>query len=180
LTEGRNGGILKEEGSCRHAVFSCQSLVAFLWSFLWAIIRGGVTSYCKVRGKSNSFLKKNKRGAANYLLYKQLHRELGLGIFYYLNYAYLICLGAFAVATLFSWISLLKTPITVLGIVLGIVAIPVFLISHAYDNLERFGRVLVLWEPYRMNGHRSVSTPLDWLFGLLPLPFYLFLLFNPV
>ena len=157
--------------------FVINFTMLFFGIMLWFVLRGGVTSYCKVRGKSNSFLKKNKRGAANYLLYKQLHRELGLGFFYYLNYAYLICLGAFAVGTLFSWISLLKTPITVLGIVLGIVAIPVFLISHAYDNLERFGRVFVVWEPYRLNGHRSVSTPLDWLFGLLPLPFYLFFLF---
>jgi hypothetical protein len=160
--------------------FLANLLLLVLDLFLWAIIRGGVTACVRARGRSKSYLKKHKKGAANYWLYTALHREGALGCLYYWHYAYLICLGAFAVATLFSWISLLKTPITVLGIVLGIVAIPVFLISHAYDNLERFGRVFVLWEPYRMNGHRSVSTPLDWLFGLLPLPFYLFLLFNPV
>jgi hypothetical protein len=161
--------------------FLANLLLLVLDLFLWAIIRGGVTACVRARGRSKSYLKKHKKGAANYWLYTALHREGALGCLYYWHYAYLICLGAFAAVTLFSWIPVFRLTVTVFGLLLGAVTVPTYLIAHAYDNLAHTGKIFVVFytdkDWWSNSGPRYTSSLFDWLWGFLPLAFYLFFLF---
>ena len=129
---------------------------------------------------SKTNIRKYKKGASNFRLYSQLHKQNDLGALYYFNLIYLFLLVAFFIAFVFSWIPLLKIPIIVNGLLLGITSIHVFALSLVYKNIECFGRPFALFRVVREhNGkNRYFATALDWLFPFIPLVLYVFVLLN--
>ena len=159
--------------------FFLLNLVFFIINILFYLyFRAGVSSYCKVTKISKSFIRKNREGAANYWLYKQIHQQRSLGSFYYINYMLLISLAIFLFVTTLSWISWMRIPTIIIAIILGITEIPAMTIAVIYNNLERFERPFVLFRIHRgPNGKsRTFVTVLDWLYGFIPLGIYLILL----
>lgn len=151
----------------------------FLFISLYAYIyfRCGIGAYCKLRRMSKTFIRKNKKGAANYWLYKQLHNQKNLGSLYYINYIFLIGLAAFTLVFAFSWIEWMRIPLIITGIVLGLIEIPAIFEAMVQINRKEFGKPFVFFRVVRgYNGRRwHSSTALDWLFCILPLVFYIFI-----
>ena len=159
--------------------FFSANLILLLFGFLiYFNFRGGVDSYCRISKMSKSYIRKNKKGISNYWLYSQLHRQNDLGALYYLNLIYLFALIAFLTAFALSWISFLRIPVMIVGILLSVATIPVFFASLIYANIENVGRAFVIFKVFRgYNGKsRCFATMFDWLFGFLPLALYVFLL----
>ena len=127
---------------------------------------------------SNTFIKKNKKGAANYWLYKQLHRQKNLGSLYYINYLFLIGLAAFVFVFMFSWIKWMKIPVAAVGVILGLIEIPATFKAWVYTNMEEYGKAFVWFRAVKGSyGKRwHCSTVFDWLFCLLPVTMYIGLL----
>ncbi len=159
--------------------FPLLNLTLLLLGFVTYVhFRSGVYAYCRISKMSKSYIRKNTKGASNYWLYSQLHRQNNLGALYYLNLIYLFALNAFLIAFALSWISFLRIPVMIFGILLGVVTIPVFFSSLIYTNIEDVGQAFVVFRVVKgYNGiSRSFLTIFDWLFGFLPLALYVFFL----
>lgn len=159
--------------------FSLSNLILLLFGlFTYLHFRCGVYAYCRISKMSKSYIRKNTKGISNYWLYSQLHKNNNLGAFYYLNLIYLFCLLAFLAVFLFSWISFLRIPVMIMGILLGLATIPVFFKSLIYTNIEDVGQAFVFFKVYKgFNGKsRRFVTMFDWLFCILPLALYIFFL----
>ncbi|MBP3301434.1 MAG: hypothetical protein J6M34_08040 [Clostridia bacterium] len=124
---------------------------------------------------SKTYQRKNKKGAANYWLYQQLHQQKDLGSLYYLNYAFLIGFGAFLFVFLFCWIPWMKTPTLVMGIALGLIETACIFKAMCEFNLEEFGRAFVLFEvkSYKHHKRPGITCAIQWITCLFPLAFYL-------
>ena len=153
-------------------------ILLILGLFTYVHFRCGVYAYCRISKMSKSYIRKNTKGAANFWLYTQLHKQNNLGALYCLNLIYLVCLIAFLIAFTLSWISLLRIPIMVIGVLLGIVTIPVFGTSLFYTNMEDVGQPFVIFKAFRGYNRKSrrFATVFDWLFCILPLALYIFFL----
>ncbi len=159
--------------------FYLANLILLLFCFFtYFHFRCGVDSYCRISKMSKRYIRKNKKGASNFWLYSQLHKQNNLGVLYYLNLIYLFALIAFLTAFALSWISFLKTLVMIIGVLLGIATIPVFFASLTYTNIEAVGQAFVIFKVIKgYNGKsRRFATMFDWLFGFLPLALYVFLL----
>lgn len=159
--------------------FPLSNLILLLLGlFTYFHFRSGVYACCRTSKMSKSYIRKNTKGASNFWLYTQLHKHNDLGALYYLNLIYLFCLIAFLIAFPFSWVSFLRVPVMIVGILLGIVSIPVFFISLIYTNIEYVGQAFVFFAVFKgLNGKsRMFATVFDWLFCILPLALYVFLL----
>ena len=117
--------------------FPVSNLVLLLFGlFTYMHFRNGVYAYCRTSKMSKSYIRKNTKGISNFWLYSQLHKNNNLGALYYLNLIYLFCLIAFLIVFPFSWISVLKIPVMIIGILLGLATIPVYFKSLIYTNIE--------------------------------------------
>ena len=157
--------------------FPVSNLVLLLFGlFTYMHFRDGVYAYCRTSKMSKSYIRKNIKGISNFWLYSQLHKNNNLGALYYLNLIYLFCLIAFLIAFAFSWISVLRIPIMIIGILLGMASIPVFIKSLIYTNIEDVGQAFVFFKVFKgLNGKsRRFATIFDWLFCVLPLALYIF------
>ena len=159
--------------------FPLSNLILLIFGiFTYVHFRCGVHAYCRISKMSKSYIRKNTKGASNFWLYSQLHKQNNLGTLYYLNLIYLLCLIAFLIALALSWISLMRIPIIVIGILLGVVIAPVFGVSLIYTNTEDIGQPFVIFRAFK--GHngksRRFATVFDWLFCFLPLGLYVFFL----
>ena len=119
---------LDKGGDCMPFPLSNAILLIF-GLFTYVHFRCGVYAYCRISKMSKSYIRKNTKGASNFWLYSQLHKQNNLGALYYLNLIYLVCLIAFVVALALSWISFLRIPVMIIGIILGLTTIPVFFAS---------------------------------------------------
>ena len=153
--------------------FSLANLILLIFClFTYTHFRCGVHAYCRISKMSKSYIRKNTKGASSFWLYTQLHKQNNLGALFYLN------LIAFLIAFALSWISLMRIPIIVIGILLGVVTAPVFGASLIYTNTEDVGQPFVIFRVFK--GHngksRRFATVFDWLFCFLPLALYVFFL----
>ena len=159
--------------------FFLLNLILLLFcSFIYLHFRISVHAYCRMSKMSKTYIRKNQKGASNYWLYSQIHKQNDLGVLYYLNLIYLFFLIAFIVVFALSWISFMRIPVMVVGLLLGVATIPVFITSLYYTNIEYFGKAFVVFKVYRgYNGKsRRFSTMFDWLFCIFPLALYVFFL----
>lgn len=159
--------------------FPLSNLILLLLGLLTYVhFRSGVYAYCRISKMSKSHICKNTKGASNFWLYTQLHKNNNLGALYYLNLIYLFCLISFLIAFPFSWISFLRVPVMIIGILLGIASVPVFFKSLIYTNIEDVGQAFVLFKVFKgFNGKsRRFAIVFDWLFCILPLGLYVFFL----
>ena len=157
--------------------FPLSNLILLIFGlFTYVHFRCGVYVYCRISKMSKSYIRKNTKGASNFWLYTQLHNQNNLGILYYLNLIYLFCLIAFLIAFALSWISILKIPVMIIGIILGAMTIPVFFASLIYTNIEDVGQPFVIFKAYKINSGRRFATVFDWIFCFLPLALYIFFL----
>ena len=158
--------------------FAANLILTLLSLYMYVYFRCGIYSYCRVKKMSKTYIRKNTKGASNYWLYSQLHKQCKIGIFYYINIIYLFSFFAFLVAFSLSWISFLRIPIIIVGVFLGIVAIPAFFLSLIYTNIEDVGQPFVIFKIYKgFNGRkRSYHAIIEWLFAFIPISVYIFLL----
>ena len=159
--------------------FPLANLILLIFGlFTYTHFRCGVHAYCRISKMSKSYIRKNTKGASNFWLYTQLHKQNNLGVLYYLNLIYLVCLIAFSITFALSWISFLRIPVMIIGILLGVATIPVFFASLIYTNIEDVGQPFVIFKVFKgYNGKsRRFATVFDWLFCILPLALYVFFL----
>ena len=159
--------------------FVLSNLILLLFCFFtYFHFRGGVYSYCRISKMSKSYIRKSQKGVSNYWLYSQLHRQHNLGTLYYLNFIYLFALIVFFTAFALSWISFLRIPVMIAGVLLGVATIPVFFASLIYTNIEDVGQAFVIFKMFKGYNRKSrrFATIFDWLFGFLPLALYIFFL----
>lgn len=159
--------------------FPLTNLILLIFGlFTYTHFRYSVHAYCRISKMSKSYIRKNTKGVSNFWLYTQLHKQNNLGVLYYLNLIYLVCLIAFLIAFALSWISFLRIPVMIIGILLGVATIPVFFASLIYTNIEDVGQPFVIFKVFNgYNGKsRQFATVFDWLFCILPLALYIFFL----
>ena len=158
--------------------FPLTNLILLIFAlFTYVHFRCGVYAYCRISKMSKSYIRKNTKGISNYWLYSQLHEQNNLGVLYYLNLVYLVCMIAFLIALLLSWISFLRIPVMIVGIILGVTTIPVLFTSLVYTNIEDVGQPFVIFKAYKINdGKRRFATVFDWMFCFLPFAIYIFFL----
>jgi len=160
-------------------LFPLLNLILLLFGvYTYVRFRIGVYAYCRLSKMSKSYIRKNTKGALNFWLYSQLHKQDDLGVLYYLNLIYLFSLSAFLITFPFSSISILKIPVIIVGVILGVVTIPVYFVSLIYTNMEDVGKPFVIFRVIKgYNGRRwHYVTVFDWLFCVLPLALYIFFL----
>ena len=159
--------------------FPLLNFILLLFGFFtYFHFRCGVYSYCRISKMSKTYIRKNTKGASNFWLYSQLHKQDNLGAFYYLNLIYLFILTAFLIAFALSWVPFLRIPVIIVGLLLGITTIPVYSASLIYTNIENVGKAFVVFKVFKgYNGKsRKYATLFDWLFCVLPLALYIFFL----
>ena len=102
-------------------------------------------SYLRVTKNSKSYIRKSKKGYLNFWIYKKIHAEVKLGYVFYLN-AFLLSLTLIYTVTAvgFGWIKALRLPIAICNLLLCAVQIPAAVFSEIYNNLEEYGKRLVL------------------------------------
>jgi hypothetical protein len=104
-----------------------------------------VDSYLRVNKNSKTFIRKNKKGYANYWLYKKIHSEIGLGHIYTLNFFLLILTATyFFLAICLGWAKFLSLPIAICNALLCTVQIPSIIFSDIYWNLENHKKKFVI------------------------------------
>ena len=157
--------------------FPLSNLILLIFGlFTYVHLRCGVYAYCRISKMSKSYIRKNTKGASNFWLYSQLHKQNNLEALYYLNLIYLVCMIVFGVALALSWISFLRIPVMIIGIILGVMTIPVYFTSLIYTNIEDVGQPFVIFRAYKINNRRRFATVFDWIFCFLPLALYVFFL----
>jgi len=159
--------------------FMLNLVLMILCTFVYIFFRDGLYSYCRLFKKtSKTFIRKNIKGASNFWLFSQLHKQVNLGILYYLNLIYLFLLIAFLVSFALSWISSIKILVIIFGLLLSLVTIPVFGVSLFYSNIDTFGKPFIIYK--YCNGYkeksRGLHTIFEWLFALFPLALYIYFL----
>lgn len=126
--------------------FPLSNLILLIFAlFSYIHFRGGVYAYCRISKMSKSYIRKNTKGASNFWLYSQLHKQNNLGALYYLNLIYLFCMITFLIAFSLSWIAFLRIPVIVVGILLSATIIPVLFASLIYTNIEDVGQPFVFF-----------------------------------
>jgi hypothetical protein len=115
-----------------------------------------VNSYLRHRKKSKTFIKKSKKGIANYWLYKKLHNEINLGYIYYFNLLLLVITPLyFVIVVSLGWLDVMALPIAVLNLLLCGIQVPSTVFSHIYDNYETYGQPFILLRRRYNNGYDS-------------------------
>lgn len=157
-------------------------ILLLLGLFTYFHFRSGVSAFFRISKMRKRYIRMNQKGFLNYWLYSHLHKQHNLGILYYLNISYLITLILFSVAFVFSWISIFKILIVIIGVLLGLVSVPVFLISLIYINIEEHGKPFIVFKVFKRNNSRrwNFATIFDLLYCVFPLGLYIFLLYKCV
>ena len=141
----------------------------------YSLFRQAVYYYCRMSKMRKRDIRKALKGASNFWLYTDLHKQKNLGALYYLNYIYIICYVSFFISSFFSGVPYLKWVTVVLGILLGIMDIPIGCAFRYYDNLEYLGKPFVWLKVYSLfskKAHRVFSV-LDWIYPAVPLAVYI-------
>ena len=66
-------------------VYFLNLILILILGLSYLMSRGAIDSWIRLRGRSKTFIRKHKKGIKNYWLYEELHKELNLGVMYYLN-----------------------------------------------------------------------------------------------
>ena len=156
----------------------CNIFLLIPCVFIYSFFRTEIFKHCRALKIRKRDIRKKMKGLKNYWFYSLLHKEINLGVFYYLNLVFLILLILFLVLSLLSFVGFLKTPIIVCGIILGTFAIPIGCISLSSSNIESFGKPFVWFRVIKKSdGRRMFVSLLDWFFPFSPLVIYLIFLF---
>ena len=148
---------------------------AFFGIFNYIGFRIGVTAYLRHRKRSKTFIKKSKKGFANYWFYKKLHGELDLGAIYYLNLLLLIFTPMhFAFTVSCGWSDSFRFPIAVVSTVLCAVQIPSVVICQIYENYEQYGQAFVLLRRRENMGYDSSLVYLVEIMAMIAFVIYNF------
>ena len=138
------------------------------------IFRLEIFTYCRLHKIRKRDIRKKMKGLKNYWFYSQLYNENIIGKIYYINLVFTITLFLFLLMIPFSFVSIFKLPITVLGFILSIVSIPVFCISLLIENKDRFGKPFIIFETYKLaTGKLRFATILEWIVSLIPITIYI-------
>ncbi len=113
--------------------------------YIYITFRFGVNSYLRVNKNSKTFIRKNKKGFANYWIYKKIHEEINLGYIYYLNLLLLVLTAMYSIVAIsFGWAGLMRIPIAILNLILCCVQVPSMIFSNIYDNYECYGQPFIV------------------------------------
>ncbi len=155
--------------------FPIANLILLLLVFCtYFHFRIGVYSYCRLEKMSKTYIRKYKKGILNFWLYAKLHKQKNLGALYYLNLIYLFTLIVFIFVFSLSWLPFLKTPVIIIGLLLGVASVPVFIVGEFYLNIENVGQPFVFFRFYKdFIGITRFSTIFDWIFCVFPLAVYI-------
>jgi len=109
------------------------------------IFRTGVDDYLRYKRNSKTFIRKNKKGASNYWLYKKIHQEINLGYIYHLNLLLIILTALyFVIAISLGWFYIMKLPIAILALLLCCFQIPAIIFENIYHNYLDHGQPFIV------------------------------------
>ena len=154
--------------------YAYNIICAIFAIFLYVSFRFGVDSYLRVNKNSKTFIRKNKKGYANYWLYKKIHSEIGLGHIYILNVFLLILTATyFCLAIFLGWVKFLSLPIAICNSLLCAVQIPSIIFSDIYWNLDHYKKKFVILDKNQAGrGFHSSFYAITEVIGLLIFAIY--------
>ena len=154
--------------------YVCNIICAVFAIFLYVSFRFGVDSYLRVNKNSKTFIRKSKKGYANYWLYKKIHSEIGLGHIYTLNlFLLILTVTYFCLVICLGWANFLSLPIAICNALLCTVQIPSIIFSDIYWNLEYHKKkVVVLAKNKAGRGFHSSFYAIIEVIGLLAFAIY--------
>ena len=142
-------------------------LVAFCSLAMYPHFRSGIYSYLRLSGRSKNHIRKSRRGAVNYWLYRALHKEKSLGILYCLNLVYLVtAVVFFLLAVSLGHLMMLQPFFLVFSILISLLDIPCTVSASVYNCILDCGRPFVLWTRDK-SGRRRCSLR-DWILAFVP------------
>ena len=148
--------------------YICNIICAIVALYVYITFRISITSYLRINKNSKTFIKKNKKGCANYWLYKKIHSEIGLGHIYTLNIFLLILTPTyFCLAICLGWAIFFFMPIAICNALLCVAQIPAIIFSDMYWNLENYKKKFVIFE--RNKGLRGFHSSFYAILGILGL-----------
>ena len=125
--------------------YPLSMIFAFISLINYFIFRSGIDSYLRYNRKSKSFIRKSKKGMANYWLYKKTHQEVNLGYIYYLNWAFIVLTPLYLIlAVSLGWWNIMRIPIAILAFLLCGIQVPAYVFSDIYDKYENYGQPFIL------------------------------------
>lgn len=141
-------------------------IIALYGLLLYAVFRGGVYDYLRVRKMSKTYIRKSMKGFKNYWFYRLIHRENPMGLLYYLNILFFGAILLFVtVALLLGYVKSMRLVIFALSIVVCVIEIPAVWFSSAANYQAEFGKPFVLWVREKKTGkcRSSLVDAFSWL-----------------
>ena len=158
--------------------YPCNIICAVISLFIYVSFRFGVDSYLRYNKNSKTFIRKNKKGLANFWMYKKLHEETDLGNVYYYNLFLLILTPAYFVISIsLGWIEILRLPIAVLNFLLCCIQVPSMIFSSTYYNYEYHKKKFVVLEKNKSGrGYNSSFNTVTAVVAVIAFSIYNFVL----
>ena len=132
--------------------YFCTILLILFHIFSYALFRSGIYDSLRLSKVSKTYIRKHRKGMANYWLYNEIHKEHPLGTGYTINLVFLAVLCMFALLSVgFSYLVFLRIPLASLSTLLCVIELPWFVWIARVDALTDYGRPFVLWAKRRDN-----------------------------
>lgn len=157
--------------------YTCNLILSFFALLIYFMFRFGVDDYLRYAKNSKTYIRKSKKGFADFWLYKRIHSEKGIGYVFYLN---ILLLGLTTVYVIFAvscgWIEIMQIPVSILSIALCIVQVPSLIFSNIYLSLYYYGVKLVILRKLSSRGFYSSLYIIIEICGIIAFTVYSFLL----
>lgn len=106
----------------------------------YTYVRDGIYYLLKFQKRSDTFIKKHKKGIKNYWLFEEINTLIPLGHWYTFNKLYIICsVTFFFTAILLGNIEVLRTPIIVISGAMCILMTIAIIFNAVYTGLALYG-----------------------------------------
>ncbi len=138
---------------------------AFLYFFFG---RSGISMWLK-RARKCTLSGKMTRGVANFLLYKEAHKQEGMGALYFVNIVFVLAFAiALAMSLLLGMIKIFAIPILSVCLIVYLLNIFFVVFLRLQENIDAYGTPIILIRKNPSTGrYESIFT--DILFILLPI-----------
>lgn len=156
-------------------IYGLSILTIVLSAVFYFAYRDGVNTYLRIKKNSKTYIKKSKKGFRNFWLFEKIHKEQNLGLWYYLNIAYLLLLliVSFVVITV-GYLRVMQIPVVVMIAVLSIVETVAIGFWIVNNNIGEYGTPFVLYQKSSFGKPHTIV--LDMLAIIHPLLFVYLLL----
>lgn len=117
--------------------YICNSVLGLIF---YSSVREGIYYLLKYRKRSDTFIKKHKKGIKNFLLFEEINEVSPLGFWYTFNKLYIICaIANFLIAIILGNVSILRIPALVVSCGMCIIMSIAIIFEAVYLGLALYG-----------------------------------------